>query len=293
MKTIALTSLFLSFCAPHSYADTFFNWVSALNRELASVPNQATLRTWLAANPPVADPPIIIGNTQVFPTDGGGHGGYQFSLPVNLSQKATLHSLGLYCYVPDGTVYLGLYNDNGGAPGTLLASTPASPLVAGWNTVLVSTPTVLAPGTYWLSFIPSSSTMEAGATVLAPGSEYHRYQTTLRNPYPGPISRTKEQYSIFAILSPDPRGGGSGGISDPIPNVVKLAWDVDADPSVAGYFVLFGTAAGGENRWINAGNHTSSTVSGLMSGVTYFFVVEAYNSAGVSPPSNEVSAVAP
>ncbi len=293
MKTIALTSLCLSFFAAPSYADTFFNWVSALNGELASDPDQATLKTWLAANPPVTDPPIIIGNTQVFPTDGGGHGGYQFSMPVTLSRNATLNSLGLYCYVPDGTVYLGLYNDDGGTPGSLLASSRASTLVAGWNTVLVSTPTVLAPGTYWLSFIPSSSTMEAGATVLAPGSDYHMFQKTLRDPYPGPISRTPNQYSIFAILSPGESGGGQRDAPEPIPNVVKLAWDADTDPTVAGYYVLFGTVAGGENRQINAGNHTSATVSGLRSGVSYYFVVEAYNTTGVSPPSNEVSAVAP
>jgi Fibronectin type III domain len=293
MKPIALTSLLLFFCAAPSYADTFFNWVCALNGELASDPNQATLRSWVAAHPPVADPPIIIGNTQVLPTDGGGHAGYQFSMPTTLSRKATLNSLGLYCYVPDGTVYLGLYNDNGGAPGTLLASACTSSLVAGWNTVLVSTPTVLTPGTYWLSFIASSSAMEAGATVLGPGSEYHRFQTTLRSPYPGPISRTRVQYSMFALLSPGPHGGADQGRPDPTPNIVKLAWDAAANSTVAGYIVLFGTTAGGENQQINVGNHTSAMVSGLMSGVTYFFVVKAYNSGGVSGPSNEVSTVAP
>jgi hypothetical protein len=293
MKRIALTSLFLTFCVAPSYADTFFNWVSALNRELASFPGRADLHSWIADNPPVADPPIIIGNTQVFPTDGGGHGGYQFAMPVALSQNATLNSLGLYCYVPDGTVYLGLYNDNNGAPGALLASTPASSLVAGWNTVLVSTPLVLTPGTYWLSFIPSSSTMEAAATDLAPGSDYHEFQTTLRTPYPGPISTTTKQYSLFAILSPEQRGGGHRWTTDRVPNVVRLAWDVGNDPTVTDYFVVFGTTAGGENQRIDAGKHTSAIICGLTSGVTYYFVAEAYNSVGVSLPSNEVSVVAP
>ena len=42
------------------------------------------------------------------------------------------------------------------------------------------------------------------------------------------------------------------------------------------------------------GNTTTATVSNLISGVTYYFVVTAYNSAGVEgPPSNQASYTAP
>ncbi len=68
-----------------------------------------------------------------------------------------------------------------------------------------------------------------------------------------------------------------------------LAWNAVTDPSLGGYNIRVGTASGLYTRTIPVGNVTSYTVDSLTKGTTYFFVVTSYNSAGESPPSNEVS----
>jgi len=71
---------------------------------------------------------------------------------------------------------------------------------------------------------------------------------------------------------------------------VTLAWNAETDPSVVGYRVYYGTASGSYQTNNDVGNNTTSTVSNLQTGTTYYFAVTAYNSTGVeSGYSNEVS----
>jgi len=76
--------------------------------------------------------------------------------------------------------------------------------------------------------------------------------------------------------------------------VVTLAWDVSSSPNIAGYRLYSGTTSGVYSQTIEVGNATSTLVSNLVTGKTYFFVVTAYNAMGVeSAPSNEVSYLVP
>lgn len=77
--------------------------------------------------------------------------------------------------------------------------------------------------------------------------------------------------------------------SPPSATTATLAWNSVTDPSLSGYNVKVGTASGFYSRTITVGNVTSYTVDSLTTGTTYYFSVTAYNSAGESPPSNEVS----
>jgi len=70
---------------------------------------------------------------------------------------------------------------------------------------------------------------------------------------------------------------------------VNLAWNASTG-SVSGYKVYYGTASGNYASNVSAGTATTTTVSGLTDGSTYYFAVKAYDSAGnESGFSNEVS----
>ena len=70
---------------------------------------------------------------------------------------------------------------------------------------------------------------------------------------------------------------------------VTLAWDTSPDPSIAGYKLHYGTTSENPSQTNDVGKTTTATVSNLNDGTTYFFTVTAYNMAGESQPSNQVS----
>ena len=80
---------------------------------------------------------------------------------------------------------------------------------------------------------------------------------------------------------------------------VTLAWDAnpktsDSATNTTGYRLHVGLLSGVYTQTTSVGNTTTATVSNLISGLTYYYVVTAYNGGGLeSPPSNEVSYRAP
>lgn len=92
-------------------------------------------------------------------------------------------------------------------------------------------------------------------------------------------------------------GGGAEGSSPeimtatgPTGATATLAWDPVNDPSIQGYNVYYGTSSRQYQTYANAGLTTTYTVADLQPGTTYYFAVTAYNSAGESGYSDEVSA---
>ncbi len=69
---------------------------------------------------------------------------------------------------------------------------------------------------------------------------------------------------------------------------VTLAWDANTEADLAGYKLRYGTASGIYDQTLDVGNTTTASVSNLLHGTAYFFVVSAYNTAGMEgPPSDE------
>ena len=68
---------------------------------------------------------------------------------------------------------------------------------------------------------------------------------------------------------------------------VMLKWD--ASSNALGYRLYIGTRSKSYQQVADVGLLTTSIVSHLASNMTYYFAVTAYNSAGESCPSNEVS----
>ena len=62
---------------------------------------------------------------------------------------------------------------------------------------------------------------------------------------------------------------------------VTLAWDHNPESTVSGYRVYFGTSSYNYSSVIDVGNRTDCTITGLLSGVTYYISATAYsNSTG-------------
>jgi len=72
---------------------------------------------------------------------------------------------------------------------------------------------------------------------------------------------------------------------------VDLAWDAPASGGAVEGYKIYWKAAGGSYSDANSMSVTgkSCTVSGLDEAKQYYFVVKAYNAAGLSPSSNEVT----
>jgi len=109
--------------------------------------------------------------------------------------------------------------------------------------------------------------------------------------------------SAFAAACGGVYGGGSnnnsgGGVTIPSPPgslqatagnaQVSLSWNASSGATT--YYVKRSTTSGGPYTQVNAPTTTSYTDTGLTNGTKYFYVVSAYNSAGESANSAEVSA---
>ncbi len=74
---------------------------------------------------------------------------------------------------------------------------------------------------------------------------------------------------------------------------IKLAWDGNTDPGLAGYKVYYGTVSKIYIGSVDVGNEITYTLTGLTAGKTYFIVITAYDTTyNESGYSNEVSGVA-
>ena len=135
----------------------------------------------------------------------------------------------------------------------------------------------------WLTVSPATTSMTTSAqltvAVNTSGLAAGTYNATIM------IKVGKATKTVPVTLTVSP----SSQPPPPSATTATLAWNAVTDPSLSGHNVKVGTASGLYTRTITVGNVTSYTVDSLTTGTTYFFSVTAYNSAGESSPSNEVS----
>ncbi len=151
---------------------------------------------------------------------------------------------------------------NGSTPATLTASDNAS----------------------WLRVSPTSTTITNRVTLTVYvntaglGAGTYKANITIKAGTWG-----SKVIPVTLILSPS--------TTSPPPSTTSsatLTWNA-VTGTVSGYKVYVGEAPRLYTRTITVGNATSSTVNSLTVGRMYYFAVSAYNSAGESAPSNEVS----
>jgi hypothetical protein len=71
---------------------------------------------------------------------------------------------------------------------------------------------------------------------------------------------------------------------------VTLAWDANSESDLEGYKIYYGRSSRNYTNCVDVGNSTSYTVSGIQTGLTYYFAITAYDTDGYeSYYSNEVT----
>jgi Fibronectin type III domain len=136
----------------------------------------------------------------------------------------------------------------------------------------------------WLTVSPTSQSVTTRATLTVAVNISGRTAGTYRATITVKESTWLNQTIPVTLIISPPSGGGGGTTSS-----ATLAWNAVTNTPITGYRVYVGEAPRQYSRTINAGAITSSTVSSLTVGRTYYFCVTAYNSAGESSPSTEVS----
>lgn len=162
--------------------------------------------------------------------------------------------------------------------------------ISGYNVYMGTTsggesPTPLNGGTPL-----SSSTLTYTATSLTNGTAYFFKVAAVNLAGQSPLSSEKSATPGAVPGSPVITTATAGNTS------VQLTWTVPiaGGTATSGYYIYRGTSAGGESATaLNSSAVTTTTYSatGLTNGTTYYFVVKAKNSIGLSLASNEVSAL--
>jgi hypothetical protein len=94
--------------------------------------------------------------------------------------------------------------------------------------------------------------------------------------------RISWRQSLFFILLPTLLLGWSVTIRA-IVIPVTASWNANPEPDIAGYKLSYGTTSGTYTTTVDVGNVTSYSLP-LVSGTTYYFVVQAYNTTGLLSP---------
>src|ERR1700692_80426 len=161
-----------------------------------------------------------IGETNVLPAGDGGNANLVLAQSATLTQTGTVQSLSFYVTTAAGNLVLGLYGTNAaGTPGQLLAYTKAFVPVVGWNTQPVVSQAVLAPGTYWLAYWPSSNAL---GFTWGPTGKWYYQSLTYTGVLPNTFAQTHTDaghWSFYATLSgsssssPIPVGGPTANVT--------------------------------------------------------------------------------
>ncbi|GAC1544992.1 MAG: hypothetical protein NVS3B10_09160 [Polyangiales bacterium] len=154
---------------------------------------------------PAPPPTITMGEKAILMTDDSGNADMVLAQQATLTDPATLKSLSFYVSAADGNLRLGLYDASGpnGGPGDKKAETAEFAPVMGWNTVAVGTPVLLAAGTYWLAYAPSSNNLQFEKAGDGTGNI-----ASFASPY-GPMPQTfsttpstmQDHWSFYATLN--------------------------------------------------------------------------------------------
>src|SRR3989344_1829192 len=190
---------------------------------------------------------ITIGETAILTNPDNGNGNLLVSQSTTLSQTATIQSLSFYVTTASGNLRLGIYDTTGpgGGPGAKKAETNSFTPVVGWNTANIITPVSLPVGTYWLTYLPSSSSLGFRLAYTGSAKWYSYTYGVMPTTYSTAPTAGTYHWSFYATLntstSPDttapttPTNLSATAVSS---SQINLSWTASTDNvGVTGYNV--------------------------------------------------------
>lgn len=99
---------------------------------------------------------IVCGNSADDDDDSFSNG-ILIAVSFTASTNCTLTTLSCKSSSSTGQIAMGIYSDNSGVPGTLLAQTPGNTPVTGWNSITITPLSIVSGVQYWLAVIATSS----------------------------------------------------------------------------------------------------------------------------------------
>jgi len=134
---------------------------------------QAPSPTPTVAAPTATTLASVFGRTSTAGYNDSSDWGYLNGTRATLSSPGVLSSLSVYVgeTSPGAHIRLALYDDAGGAPGSLLAETDAAAAKGGWNTLPTTSSPLIVPGVYWIvAQTDDASTVYRMADGLGPSA---------------------------------------------------------------------------------------------------------------------------
>jgi chitodextrinase len=211
---------------------------------------KTTVMVATTACPAPPPPTITMGESSIMGVNDSGNGNLLVSQKATLAHTGILRRLSFYVTNAAGNLRLGVYTATGpsGGPGQKLAETVSFTPTAGWNTVNVLSPVTLAAGSYWLAYLPSSSSL--GFRVGSGGEA--RWQSYSYGSMPATFSSSPSgdsvHWSLYATLdvsdqapAPPPPADCADGVDNDAdgrtdlgdPGCSDAADDNEADPAPA------------------------------------------------------------
>jgi hypothetical protein len=145
---------------------------------------------------------LTLGDSSVL-SQTDSNNGFIVAWKVVLPKAGTIQSLSINTPTGAGNLYLSIYNDNAGYPGTRQARTNSFAPANGWNTQPVVTPVALSAGIYWLSFNSNNGTCTQAAYRVSSGTENVYISYAFAAPpstFPGSANTDTFVYSQYATI---------------------------------------------------------------------------------------------
>ena len=166
--------------------------------------NPAPTPTPTPTSTPTPTPGVIaIGETAVLSTADDGNGNLLVAQQATLPVTSVLQSMSFYVTNAAGKLRLGLYDSTGpsGGPGKKLAETAEITPVVGWNSSPVVSRVALQPGSYWLSYFPSSNSLAFGKNLSGQGAYYTQAYGVMPATFSTFPTKETVHWSLYATLS--------------------------------------------------------------------------------------------